>query len=192
MYLRQQTWLENGPCMSNGPKVIPVPAIAPSRGVSLKQWGRRGVGDLLSPEYCNSGWSLINPVAWFGGCATNDLANVYEKVQYGTPPAVVNPPAPTISLGVPASTPGAIFAGNDKAGNPVYASPSTAAENQQALVDAQNAAIDAAVASGQWNPAGNLPVTALGLSDFWSTYKTPLLIGGAVVGGLALMNLVRR
>lgn len=185
MYYRQRTWLENGPCPAGPakPKAIPVPAVFARR---------RGMGDLLSAEHCNSGWSLLNPVAWFGGCAQNDLANVYEKIQYGTPPAVVTPPAPTINLGVSASAPGAIYAGNDSSGNPVYALPSTAADNQQAIIDKQNAAIEAAVSSGQWNPAGNLPVTAVGLSDFWSQYKVPVLIGGAVVGGLALMNLVRR
>jgi hypothetical protein len=179
--------------MSNGPKVIPVPAVVPSgRGVSLSDWRRRRGFGGLSLEYCNSGWSLLNPVAWFGGCAANDLANVYEKVQYGTPPAVVTPPAPSIDLAVSPSTPGAIFVGNDKTGSPVYAAPQTAAESQQAIIDKQNAAIDAAIASGQWNPAGNLPVNALDLSNFWAKYGTALLIGGAVVGGLVVVNAVRR
>lgn len=191
MYLRQQTWLENGPCPRGGARVIPVPAAVP---VSLEQWRRsRGLGIAqLSDTYCNSGWSLINPVAWFGGCAANDLANVYQKIQYGTPPAVVTPPAPTINLGVAPSSPGAIFAGNDKLGNPVYAAPETAAENRQAMIDKQNAAIDAAIASGDWNPEGNLPTDILNLSDFWKKYGTALMVGGAVVGGLALWGAVRR
>lgn len=151
----------------------------PMRGMGVAQ---------LSTDYCASGWSLLNPLAWFGGCAGPDAAAIYQKIQYGTaPPPVVAPPPPGITLTSDASAPGAVFAGNDGSGVAVYAVPSTASENQAALIQKQNAAIDAAVAAG-YNPAGNLPVNALNLSDFWSSYKTLILVGAAAVGGFVLLN----
>ena len=149
----------------------------------------RGLGIAqLSQDYCKSGWSLINPVAWLGGCASADVADVYQKIQYGTaPPPVVGAPAPTISLTPDATTPGAVFAGTASDGTPIYAVPSTAADNQAALVAKQNAAIDAAIAQG-YNPAGNLPLNALNLSDFWNQYKTLILVAAGSVGGLLLLN----
>ena len=203
MYLRQQTWLENGP---GGAVAIPVPVLAtPARAIAVpKVYVRRGIGAVvdagpstggapwrLTTDQCKSYWSLLDPRAWFGGCVGPDIADVYQKVQYGTAPNVVTPPASAIKLGVPGSTPGAVYAGNDANGAPVYALPSTPAEDQQALIDKQNAAIDAAAAAG-WNPAGNLPLDMLTLSDFWGKFGTPLLIAGGVIGGLALVGTVRR
>ena len=150
----------------------------PMRGLGISQ---------LSTDYCKSGWSLLNPVAWFGGCAAADVADVYQKIQYGTPPPVVGAPAPTVQLTRDASAPGAVYAGNDASGVAVYAVPSTAADNQAALVKAQNDAIDAAIAAG-YNPSGNLPVNALDLDNFWKTYKTLILVGASAVGGLLLLN----
>lgn len=149
----------------------------------------RGMGVAqLSTAYCASGWSLLNPVAWFGGCAGPDAADIYQKLQYGTaPPPVATPPAPTVSLTPNANTPGAVFAGTASDGTPIYAVPQTAAESQAAIVANQNAAIDAAVAAG-YNPAGNFPVNALNLSDFWNNYKTLILVGAAAVGGMLLLN----
>lgn len=151
----------------------------PMRGMGVAQ---------LSTDYCASGWSLLNPLAWFGGCAGPDAASIYQKIQYGTaPPPVVGAPAPTVALTPNANTPGAVFAGTAADGTPIYAVPSTAAENQAALIAQQNDAINASVALG-YNPAGNLPVNALGLSDFWNQYKTLILVGVAAVGGVMLLN----
>lgn len=148
----------------------------------------RGMGAQLSTEYCQSGWSLINPIAWFGGCAASDAADIYQKLQYGSaPPPVVSSPAPTVSLTSDATTPGAIYAGTDSSGAPVYAVPSTAAENQTAIVNAQNAAIDAAVTGG-YNPAGNLPVNALDLSSLWANYSGFIIAGAVAVGALFLLG----
>ena len=149
----------------------------------------RGMGIAqLSTDYCASGWSLLNPLAWFGGCASADVADVYQKIQYGmAPPPVVTPPPPGITLTRDASAPGAVFAGNDSSGVAVYAVPSTASENQAALVQKQNAAIDAAIAAG-YNPSGNLPVNALDLADFWAQYKTLILVAAGSIGGLLLLN----
>src|SRR6185369_13242982 len=117
---------------------------------------RRGMGAIpqLSEEYCKSGWSLLNPVAWLGGCAARDVAGVYQQVQYGgDPPAPVPPPAPTLRLisgAEAASIPTAVYAGKDADGVAVYAVPSTAVENQAVAVDNQNRQIDQAAAAG-WN-----------------------------------------
>lgn len=142
----------------------------------------------LSTDYCASGWSLLNPVAWFGGCAAADAADIYQKVQYGTaPPPVVGAPPPTVSLTPDATTPGAVYAGTAADGTPIYAVPSTAAENQAALIAKQNAAIDAAKAAG-YNPAGNLPLNALDLDQLWKQYGTLILVGAGVLGGVLLLN----
>ena len=150
---------------------------------------RRGMGVAqLSTQYCQSGWSLLNPVAWFGGCAASDVADVYQKIQYGAaPPPVVKPPAPTVALTSDPNAPGAVFAGTDSSGAPVYAVGSTAAENQAAIVAKQNAAIDAAVAGG-YNPAGNLPFNALDLSNLWQNYSGLIIAGGALLGGFVLLG----
>jgi hypothetical protein len=149
---------------------------------------RRGMGAQLSTSYCQSGWSLLNPIAWFGGCVGSDAADIYQKVQYGTaPPPVVTPPAPTVALTSNANTPGAVYAGTDSSGNPVYALPSTPADNQAAIVAAQNAAIDTAVAGG-YNPAGNLPLNALDLSSLWANYSGVILLGAGVLGALVIAN----
>jgi len=149
---------------------------------------QRGMGAQLSTAYCQSGWSLLNPVAWFGGCAASDAADIYQKVQYGAaPPPVVAPPAPTVSLTANANTPGAVFAGTDSSGSPVYAVPSTAAENQAAIIAAQNAAIDTAVAGG-YNPAGNLPVNALDLSNLWANYSGFIIVGAVALGSVLLLG----
>jgi hypothetical protein len=148
----------------------------------------RGMGAQLSTDYCASGWSLLDPRAWLGGCAAADVADIYQKVQYGTaPPPVVPPPAPTVSLTSNANTPGAVFAGTAADGTPVYAVPQTAAESQAAIVANQNAAIDAAIAAG-YNPYGNLPVNALDLDNFWKKYGTLVLVAGAALGGVVLLN----
>ena len=151
---------------------------------------RRGMGAQLSTQYCQSGWSLLNPIAWFGGCAASDAADIYQKIQYGgAPPPVVPPPAPTVSLTSNANTPGAVYAGTDSTGAAVYAVPQTAAESQAAIVAAQNAAIDAAVAGG-YNPAGNLPLNALDLSSLWANYSGLIMLGGGVVLALVVAKSV--
>lgn len=148
--------------------------------------GLAGLGfPQLSTDYCASGWSLLNPLAWFGGCVGPDVAEVYQKVQYGTaPPAVVTPPAPTVSLTTNAATPGAVYAGTDTSGAPIYAVPETAAESQAVIVAKQNAAIDAAIAQG-YNPYGNLPFNALDLSKIPSS---TWLVGAALLAGLVLFG----
>jgi len=155
----------------------------------------RGVGAYGDAAYCASLWSLLDPTTWWGSCAGQDVANVYQKVQYGTaPPPVVPAAAPSVKLvtaAAAAADPNAVYAGKDSTGADVYAIPSTAAENQAATVQAQNAAIDQAIAQG-YNPAGNLPVNALDLDNFWKKYGTWILIGGAAVGGLALVSTVKR
>lgn len=170
----------------------PVQVWDSARGVYVPQRrpivGRgRGPGGLgawqLSSQYCNSDWSLLNPLAWFGGCITTDAGNLYQKAQYGTLPPIVAPPAPSIALGVPADTPGAVYADSG-----VYALPSTAADSRQAMIDAQNQAIDQA----DWNPAGNLPFTATGLDGFLSSYGSLILITAVALFGMEYVTGGRR
>lgn len=60
---------------------------------------RLGALPQLSQEHCDSAWSLLNPVAWFGGCVARDVANVYERARYGQIPRPDQlPQAPIVGL----------------------------------------------------------------------------------------------
>jgi hypothetical protein len=198
MYQAKPNWLEGGPAAL---RRIPDPVaqlqkhITAARGCRQRVT-RRGVGAIpqLSYEHCASAWSLLNPVAWLGGCAAYYLGQTYQDLQYGPVPSPVPPPAPTTQLltgPAAANAPGAVYAGTTGSGDAVYMVPSTAAENQAAAVGAQNAAIDAAVVAG-YNPAGNLPVNAIDLANFWDSYKTPLILAGVALAGWVLWKGVSR
>jgi hypothetical protein len=197
MYAASPTWIENGPGRRRA--FVPVPAIA--RTAARRALGNPGLGELpeflkFSPEYCKSGWSWLNPLTIFGGCQTTDmqsLADAYGNLQYGDMPLPVPPPAPGVTLTTApaaASLPNAAYAGVSD-GLPVYAVPSTALQNVQAATAQQNAAIDQAIGAG-YNPAGNFPVNAIDLANFWATYKTPLIVAGVALAGFALWKGVTR
>lgn len=161
MYVRRRTWLENGPaCLV--PKSLPA--------------SRPGLGAWLDPEYCASGWSLLDPLAWVG-CLPRDAASVYESVQYGhIPRAGELPTAPGPNAPQTAQ----------QAANWDPSQAAVTPANQSAWVAAQQAALVRAEASGSWNPQGNLPVSADGLDKFFKDYGSALLVGGLVLGGVVL------
>jgi hypothetical protein len=169
MYSRANTWIESGPR----------PVVYPSLyRFSRVHMARRGMGAIpqLSQDYCDSGWSLLNPVAWFGGCAARDAANVYEAVQYGSiprPQDLPGPPAPSV--------PDASVQ-NQAAVTP----PGVTAADWAAWTQSQRDAIQSAVDAGSYNPSGNLPVNAIDLSTFWNQYGTAVMIVG--VGALAFVG----
>jgi hypothetical protein len=104
---------------------------------------------------------------------TTYLANAYQCAQYGTMPApgIVTPNAPqTADEMTGAWTPGQ-------------------AENTGAdYAAATDAAIAAAIATGTYNPAGNLPVTATWLD----TYKWPIIAAAAALAALVLAQGIRK
>lgn len=186
MYVAQPTWLENGPGRStiagNGGTGLPstlanygaeVLRVRVPAALIRRQYIKRvqGLGSVpqLSAEHCASYWSLLNPVAWMGGCIVPDAANVYEKIEYGHIPRPGELPAPPV--------PGVV---------PLGQSPAITAADMDAWKQAQAAAIQAAEDSGSYNPAGNLPMNAIDFEKFWNDYGTWVLLGGAGLAGLLL------
>src|SRR5271168_689508 len=124
---------------------------------------KRGLGDTASgttqSPTCANTFNIFSSQFWdcLGANLQGQAAGVYTYAQYGSFPAVVpqQPPA------VPAT---------DGSGLITDLTPDQIAAQQaasiQATTDAQNAAIAAAVASGEYNPSGNLPVTATQLSNY--------------------------
>jgi len=205
MYVSSQNWLESGPVRAIAPRRnrrAPQPAALPSPSDLRRRLIGRGLGALpqLSAEHCASAWSALNPLAWLGGCASYDLnrmseriGDVYQDIQYGPTPEAIPPPPPGVDLvtgPAAANAPGAVYAGVYQS-QPVYAVPATAAQNQAAAVAAQNYAIDQARAAG-WNPAGNLPLNALDVAQFWSDYKVPVLIAGGLLAAFVAWKVVTR
>lgn len=181
MYVSSPTWIESGPVPglgAVGPRVIPIPSV-----YRMKRIARRGMGSSeysttgkysLSQGYCDSAWSLLNPVAWLGGCAEADVNNVkaavankYEQVQYGHIPRPSDLPAPPV--GAPL----------DAKGNPTL----TPAQQMEQWRAGVTSAIQTAEDTGAYNPAGNLPFNAIDFQNFWNRYGTALTILGVGVLG---------
>lgn len=162
-YVRQRTWLENGPV-------------------------RRGMGSVLSaPPACDSWWSMLDPAAWvdcpwlahpLADPAAEAAAGLYQQVQYGAIPAVAPPPAPNAPQ-TAAQMQGAWDV-------------SQSASQPGQIGAAQQAVINQAVADGSYNPAGNLPATADDLSKFWSQYGTYLIIGGLGLAAYLALSVAKR
>ncbi len=178
MYVSQPTWLENGPSTlaRYGAEVlrIPVPSPAMLRQKYIRQAQGLGAVPQLSAEHCASWWSMLNPLAWGGGCIGADLdyaghkvGDVYESMQYGSIPLPGNLPAPPVP-------------------NVSATNPQITADQMDAWKRSQAAAIQAAQDSGSYNPAGNLPFTAIDLAKFWDDYGTYVLLGGAGLAGLLI------
>lgn len=161
MYVASPTWIEFGP--------------APAGGRGLGAWQ-------LSSDYCASGWSLLNPVAWLGGCAAADAANAYQYLQYGNVPdphSLPLPPAPN----APQTAQQAANWTPEQAG--------LTQDQWQKFSDSQRQVILDAIANGSYNPAGNFNLNAIDLKKFWDDYGTPLMIGGAVLVGLIAWRVVK-
>jgi len=145
----------------------------------------RGIGDLFpfSNEYCASSMSYLNPLRPFG-CTEFDLGAT-QSTQIPEPAPPPAPPNTSANL-IPASStdPGAIYAGTDASGNPVYVKQQTTdqatAQNNAALNDyiqQQSAAIQ----SGAYG--GTNSTTTAGLQ---------FGLGAVVVGGIVLYLLLRK
>lgn len=185
MYLQQRTWIENGPGPVSVPVVLRTPRRRPRRGVS-------GVVD----DWCGSWWSLSNPfeaaiselvclpsdVAKVSGRVTTAAADVYQQAVYGDVPTVPSlPPAPAPNA--PETQ-----AQMTDADLWTVAQSQVSPDQWNAWSESQRAAVAAAIANGSYNPAGNLP-NVTDLSKFFAQYKTPLLVGGAVLGFFVLKGL---
>lgn len=101
-------------------------------------------------------------------------AYLYQCNTYGSLPSTGTPTIPAPQTEVQMTTPGAW-------------TPDQATNTGQDWAAATNANIDAAIANGGYNPAGNSPFTATWLD----TYKWPLIIGAVGIGGLILIQAVK-
>ncbi len=141
-----------------------------------------GVNPITAPVDCNSWWSLLDPAALFycRGDAGDLIGSQYEQLQYGHIPRAGELPAPS-APGVPA---GALTSPNSAG-----LTPGLTPEQQAAWVASQQAALNAAVSDGSWNPGGNLPVTADDVSKLWADHSTAIVIGAIAIGGLLLWKM---
>jgi hypothetical protein len=115
---------------------------------------------------------------------SSGAAGFYEQAQYGRIPRPQDLPPPPVAVAPETREQLLEWAPEDVA--------AAAPDRWEAWKAAQRAAIAAAERSGEYNPAGNLPVTASGLSDFFSKYGTALALAGvALVGTVAVVG-VRR
>lgn len=163
-YVRQRTWLENGP--------------------------GRGMGS--APPACDSWWAMLDPAAWVScpwlahplATATGEAAGgVYQQVQYGTVPMPADLP--------PLPGPNAPQTADQMRSWTPDQSAITAAQ-WAAYTQSQRDAITAAVAAGTYNPGGNLPATADDLGKFWADYGTYLIFGGLGLAAYLALSVAKR
>lgn len=159
---------------------------------------RIGIGDTHDPScpwYCSSFCSGFGPPPMrttCGGfdctacqCANNEIWNPATFSCVSTSLAVP-PTAPSLAP-CSAGTPGAMFTGNDSAGNPLYLCQSTPQQDQASTLAAQQAA---AAAAGDAAEAADC-------SAWYNTFNSkcagswnPFVIGGAVALGIVLVILL--
>lgn len=178
MYVRQRTWIERGPGLG---LVASLRRARPAR--------RRGMGEYPGDPCYDPGRPSLLPYWISSGqelaCVLGSgAAGWYERIQYGKIPRPADLPAPPVA---PAPQTAAQLAG-DWWPEAAAVSP----EQWEAWKASQRAAIVAAEQSGEYNPAGNLPVTASGLSDFFSRYGTALAVAGVALVGVVAVAGVRR
>lgn len=137
---------------------------------------RRGVGDT-----CSDGPGA--PWSWQRAKYTLAMCNN----SYNNAGPMPSPPAPSVSLTSDATAPGAVYAGQDSSGAPVYAVPQTAPES----VAATNAALSSYFTTvGNANPPPAAPCTS------WYSFLDPtcpsslgtglIFVAAAVAGVLVL------
>lgn len=188
MYVRQRTWIERGPGLGASPALV-----RPARGYFRRlavagDRRRRGLGEYPG-QACydpgRPGWYpyAVSTPTEFACVMGSGAAGFYERIQYGAiprpgdlPPAP-GPIAPQTSDEMATWTPEQAFATEG---------------DWEAWRASQRAAIVAAEQSGAYNPEGNLPVTASGLSDFFSRYGTALAVAGVALVGVVAVAGVRR
>jgi hypothetical protein len=130
---------------------------------------------------------LWNPIAW-SVCLPADVSAVGSKLFGVSSVSGPLPPAPPAGISLvqgsaAASTPGAVFAGNDASGNPIYAVPETAGANM-----AEYAAAVAQSISNQ-DASNNPPVDCSGT---WAQF-TNSACGGSwlpIAAGVGIVALV--
>lgn len=142
-------------------------------GGNYQRLGRlRAAASDSSAGACASVWNPFSSQFW--SCLNSNLADQYSAIQYGAIPAAsgVQPP------GVPVLNPDGTIA----APTAQDALDQSIAAGQAATISTQQAAINAAIAGGSYNPAGNLPVNASGLNtSFVPGVGTLLLVGGGLL-----------
>jgi hypothetical protein len=124
MYLRSRTWIENGPRCARGTVALPVPIVAsPARGLgmSIADWC---AADPTAQSFASELFNL--PVTML---ACPFVSSNTGSTQYGAPPSPGAPKITLVSGAAGASQPGAVLAGNDSSGNPVYAIPQSPGQN---------------------------------------------------------------
>jgi hypothetical protein len=198
MYVSSPTWLEFGPATAStlaayGGEVIrrQVRPASVRREYIGKTAGLGSVVPQLSKDYCASYWSLLNPVAWAGGCVAADandlghkLGDSYESIQYGHIPRPGELPQAPI-VGLPPS-------GTALPATAVQGSPAITADDIARWNKERSAAIAAAEKSGSYNPAGNLPTNMLDFERFWNDYGTYVIFGSLALAGLFAWKAVAR
>lgn len=111
-------------------------------------------------------------------------ANYYEAINYGQIPQLQNAPVAPVA-GAPQT--------QQQMTDPTAWNPQTAAAaGKTAYEQGLRDWLTSQAASGSWNPAGRLPVSATDVSNFSSNWGALLIAGGLVAGALLLVNVVRR
>lgn len=199
-YFRQKAWIDYGPpACRTGPPIKA--ARGYSRPVRIPVPRSRGFGDLHDPNcswQCGiCPWSLCSSCIGPCSCPSNTM---WDPTTVSCIPQAVTPASKisqVIVAGEPqanpcnSSTPGATYAGVDANGNAVYLCETSAADNQQRL-------LQAAMAAAQF--AGTPPTAPVDCSVWYNQLlssscggsSTPFLIGGAIVLGLVGLSLFKK
>jgi hypothetical protein len=191
-YVRQSSWVESGPGPVAPPSGCGIQLRKPAAG---SKWRRRGVGDGVPyASYCANA-SLWNPIAW-SVCLPADVSAVGSKLFGVSSVSAPLPPAPPAGISLvtgasAASSPGAVFAGNDSSGNPIYAVPQTADANMAAYQATLNTFMS------NLDTSNNPPVDC---SSGWNQFTNsacggswlPIVAGVGLLGALVLLGGGRR
>ena len=147
------------------------------RGMGGTAWDAFMVSVPGSAQFCADSSSLLSPFQWM--CLPSDISQKTTAVISPT----VAPPAsipPSISV-VPAGTAGAVFAGNDANGNPVWLLQQSASDNA-----AQNAAALQQFFTDYSAANPGTDCTSFFNSTFNPTCGGSLMNGGLAIGGVLL------
>lgn len=130
-----------------------------------------------SAQFCADSSSLLSPFQWM--CLPSDISQKTTAVISPTvaPPASIPPSVSVVS----SDTPGAVFAGNDANGNPVYLLAQSAADNA-----AQNAVALQQFFSDYSTANPSTDCTSFFNSTFNPTCGASLMNGALAIGGVLL------
>lgn len=142
----------------------------------------RGMGAALSyADQCGQSMNWFEKAVLAPYCApawiSQGVASVVENRSAYQPLPIAPAPGVTLSSSpAAASAPGAVLAGNDAQGNPVYAVPETPGENMARFSDSVAQYFDE---QGNLTPAD---------TSFFAKYQTAIIVGLSVLGGLVFVN----